>query len=365
MAAAAARPGPSSRPHGTDDDDDDLNAGTVGGAPPMECHADATSRIVLIVTPKYMEHLAVADAVAADGCAWRAQQAVEYQWLYAVHVRVGRVYVQAAFCLLPDRTAHTYETAWNLLRGLCPGRRLEPRSAVLDVDSEARLGFARAFPDALITVGRAHLARAWHDRIVRLGMGDEYRAAVDALDAAPHQPPAPPPCRTVGEWLARFFGLPMLPPDLVDEAFRRLVDAAPPDPARLGQAVAAAAFAHHVRSFYMRDYGPCPPHLWARRPEDDGGDGGDGPTDYWRRVGQLFGGPELASLDQVAVTLLENQADSWAAMVEAARYGHWKKKLASHGTVVSRQNARAWRSLCENRLSLIDYLQVVASLHRE
>ena len=150
--------------------------------------------------------------------------------------------------LLPDQREDTYLLLFQKLVSVCEslGLLFSPRECVLDFEIAAHNAISRFFPTTRLTGCRFHLGQAWWRQIQALGLADAYknRESVVAI------------------WLTRFFGLPFLHPDEVEESFAENIMSDAP------QLPSTASFADYIVEQYIDVHARFPPSIWAGIPSN-------------------------------------------------------------------------------------------------
>lgn len=131
--------------------------------------------------------------------------------LYTIRGYVNGHYIQAAFCLLPNKRQETYVNMWLFLQSLCEGK-LNPASILLDYEIAAHQAFWTVFPNSRIRGCRFHIGQCWFRNICQLGLKKDYEGT-----------------GVISDWLKLFFGLPFFEASAVLDAFCEIMGCNPPD----------------------------------------------------------------------------------------------------------------------------------------
>ena len=125
----------------------------------------------------------------------------------------------------------------------------QPKTVILDFEQATHIAFQRCIPSTAILGCRFHFAQAVFRKIATLGLKPIYTDV--------HNP--------IGQWLRKFFALPLLPASDIGDAYAFDIDATRPD----DDTDAIDKFADYIVSTYIDDDALFPPYVWAAAPDAD------------------------------------------------------------------------------------------------
>ncbi|KAF6199939.1 hypothetical protein GE061_006237 [Apolygus lucorum] len=123
------------------------------------------------------------------------------------------------------------------------GLSFTPEADVCDFEEAIHAAVKAVFPQAKITGCRFHLAQSWWRAIQRYGLSAQYKEKNNE----------------VGEWLKLVFGLPLLPPDQIEDSF--VEDLMSVCPSYINPKV--TDFCDYLTDNYIFSHAKFPPTMWA------------------------------------------------------------------------------------------------------
>ena len=114
------------------------------------------------------------------------------------------------------------------------------------------------FPQTTIDCSRFHLGKNWWRRIKKLGLSAQYKDKSSEI----------------GRWLTRFFGLPFLSAEAVEDCFVEDIMTDTPEDNRCMQ------FADYVLEGYIAPTSTYSPSMWASIPEENSKRTNNGPEGF-------------------------------------------------------------------------------------
>lgn len=84
--------------------------------------------------------------------------------MFTIHVYVNTIYIPVVFCLLRNKSAHTYEKMFQLINEKCQemgSNMCGPETIVVDFEKSIHVGIKNVFQSAKIIGCRFHLAQSW------------------------------------------------------------------------------------------------------------------------------------------------------------------------------------------------------------
>ena len=167
--------------------------------------------------------------------------------LYTIHGCKNGNYVPLVYCLLPSKSEACYIKMWSLLLDYCRNKGLTLQPEVIHVDFEKAMHNAVnfLFPDTQLDCCTFHLGQCWWRKIQNVGLSSDYKAK----------------STDIGKWLTRFFGLPFLAPEAVEDSFTEDIMSDAPD------TDACMKFADYILEEFVSPTSTFPPTLWSSTPE--------------------------------------------------------------------------------------------------
>ena len=144
-------------------------------------------RIVIFGSSASAEFLSKCKTWGADGT-FKVAPAIFAQ-LYTVHGHENGFVVPALYCLLPNKTAATYDRMWGAIKSIIPQEINEPINMAADFEVAAFAALATHFPGPAFWGCLFHLAQSVDRKVVELGLrqrylgSPEFRRAVKSLVA--------------------------------------------------------------------------------------------------------------------------------------------------------------------------------------
>ena len=205
------------------------------------------SAIIIFTCRSNLQTLCESDVILGDGTFFVVPK-LFYQ-LYTLHVYNDGQYLPVLFALLPDKSAETYYLLIHKVYEQCALYSLSflPKVILLDFEMAAISAFQSFFDDIDVQLCHFHWAQSVFRQITNHALKPAYTG--DDTD--------------VSNWLKMFFGLPLLPPDEVEDAFAEDIMANAPQDANVEQ------FCDYVCDTYITPESRYPPHMWARMPDDN------------------------------------------------------------------------------------------------
>jgi len=169
--------------------------------------------------------------------------------LYTIHGCKNGNYVPLLYCLLPSKSEACYTKMWSLLLDYCQNKGLHLQPNIIHVDFEKAMhnSVKNLFPETQLDCCRFHLGQCWWRKIQSVGLSSEYKDKSSEI----------------GKWLTRFFGLPFLAPDEVEDCFTDDIMSDAPD------AEACMKFSDYILEEFVTPTSTFPPSLWSSPPENN------------------------------------------------------------------------------------------------
>lgn len=208
--------------------------------------ADGTPLVIFSCYTNLL-HLCNAQTILGDGTFRYCPKF--FLQIYTIHAVINQHFVPLVFALLPDKTEATYTKMLCIIRDTCRDLQFNfaPTSIMLDFEFAVHNAVRNMFPNTEVKCCRFHFAQALWRKIGELGLTATFK------DRASES----------GKWLHHFFGLPLLPNDLVESTFTdHLMAFAPNDETNL-------RFADYVLRTYVSPDALFPPSIWAWPPSDE------------------------------------------------------------------------------------------------
>lgn len=150
-----------------------------------------TDRIIMLGCAELLDGLARSQMWLADGT-FKVVPTLFFQ-LYSIHFQfVNGINPVGLYCLLPNKTRHTYDRVMNQISRLIP--MSAPTVILTDFEAAAMGAFRNAFPNARITGCYFHLAQSVLRKVNEVGLKTDYenrddiRIAIRSLAALSHVP---------------------------------------------------------------------------------------------------------------------------------------------------------------------------------
>ncbi|KAF6198716.1 hypothetical protein GE061_008468 [Apolygus lucorum] len=211
------------------------------------CFVSPSKNIVLFTCAQNLEALTASSNAFGDGTFSYCPQF--FSQLYTIHIHKLGYYVPVVFALLPSKTTECYIEMWDEVKSRAVQLVSKERnltSFYADFETAAHNAVVHHFPTVRVIGCRFHLGQSWFRKIQKsTALNREYKNKESEI----------------GQWLKLFFGLPLLPPAAVGDAFCELVIRA--------YTPACHDFAEYVLANYIDADSQFPPPMWAGEPTDE------------------------------------------------------------------------------------------------
>lgn len=204
--------------------------------------------MLILAPPSNLVHLCQAKTILGDGTFKYCPP--HFLQIYTLHGFLNNGhYVPLVFALLPDKRQDTYALFLQKLVELCKAQGLvfAPNTILVDFEMAAHNAIRRVLPITNIGCCRFHFAQSIFRKIGELGLRPVYR------DRAADE----------SRWLHHFFGLPLLPNDMVEATFTDHFMAEAP-----GEDI-YQTFSDYILHTYIEPGALFPPAMWAWPPGDN------------------------------------------------------------------------------------------------
>lgn len=194
---------------------------------------DCETNIVIFTCSHNLEILRKMKIVFVDGT-FKSCPKLFYQ-LFTIHGVKDNNYFPLVFFLLPNKNSTTYIQAFRFIE-----HHRRPEIIFADFEKAIHLAVSEVWPQSKLRGCRFHLGQAWWRKIQSLGLSDEFRNKDSEI----------------GQILKYFFGLPLLPPDIIQNVYVELM-AIKPVHEKLD------TFFDYVLENYIENDSDFLPKIWA------------------------------------------------------------------------------------------------------
>jgi hypothetical protein len=200
---------------------------------------------VMFTTSTNLRVLCDCDTVLMDGTFKSCPKF--FQQIYGIHDVQNGYYMPLVFVLLEDKSSETYGLLLSRIKERCIefGLCFDPRNILTDFELSAISAVSSTLPNSKLMCCRFHLGQSWWRKMQNIGLAVEYKQRGTQTS----------------KWLTRFFGLSLLPPHEVSDAFAcDIMDDAP-------SSAQCVQFADYIYDNYISADAAFPPALWAAAPD--------------------------------------------------------------------------------------------------
>lgn len=196
---------------------------------------DPVNNIITITCTKNLEALKKVNTVFVDGTFKSCPK--QFLQLFTVFIKHQSFYVPVVFNLLPNKTTESYGLSLAKIKNY-----LSVSTVFADFEVAIHNAVRSVCPDVKIHGCRFHLTQSWWRKIQEVGLVAEFKNSDGEI----------------GSVLRLFFGLPLLPPEEVQECFLEDLMALKPVDRKLDK------FCDYVLDTYIVEDCQFPPKMWAK-----------------------------------------------------------------------------------------------------
>jgi len=204
---------------------------------------DENKNFIIFSCEKNLHFLSYVENVYVDGTF--KYSARFFEQMFTIHGYKNGHYIPLVFCLLVDKSEHTYEFVFKKITEKCNslGMRLSPLKCMIDFEYAIHKAIKIAWPNTEIIGCRFHLTQSWWRNVQKFGLATHYKD--ESSD--------------VGKWIHYTFGLLFLNPEEVGDCYVEDLMSDCPENEKLQK------FCDYLTDNYISDESIFPPKLWAAK----------------------------------------------------------------------------------------------------